>query len=121
MARASIRLVVSFITRWDRRISRSPLPAASCWSFFRKDSCSLVNRNLAHARQDKIHHVCCSLLFSGASARENAGIVSAVGVWRETLVHITAATLGVAALLRARPLAFQAIRCVGVAYLIFSA
>jgi threonine/homoserine/homoserine lactone efflux protein len=48
-----------------------------------------------------------------------AGIVSSLGVFVGCWVHILAAALGVAALLRSSPMAFNAVRYAGAAYLIY--
>ena len=48
-----------------------------------------------------------------------AGIVSALGVGAGTLVHIAALTLGLAAVLRSVPLAYDAVRLAGAGYLIY--
>jgi len=49
----------------------------------------------------------------------NAGLVSALGITTGTLFHIVAATLGLSALLASSALAFQSIKYVGAAYLIY--
>src|SRR5262245_5659191 len=48
-----------------------------------------------------------------------AGIVSAAGIATGTLFHITAAALGVSALLMSSALAFEAVKYLGAAYLIY--
>ncbi len=48
-----------------------------------------------------------------------AGIVSALGVGAGTLVHIAALTLGLAAVLRSVPLAYDTVRLAGAGYLIY--
>src|SRR6516162_3770623 len=48
-----------------------------------------------------------------------AGIVSSLGIFVGCLVHIAAAALGLAALLRASVVAFNLIRYAGAAYLIY--
>ena len=48
-----------------------------------------------------------------------AGIVSALGVAAGTLVHIAALALGLAAVLRSVPLAYDAVRLAGAGYLIY--
>jgi len=48
-----------------------------------------------------------------------AGIVSAAGIAVGTLFHITAAALGVSALLMSSALAFEAVKYLGAAYLIY--
>ena len=48
-----------------------------------------------------------------------AGVVSALGIAAGCLVHITAAALGLSALMVALPLAYDAVRYVGAAYLIW--
>jgi threonine/homoserine/homoserine lactone efflux protein len=48
-----------------------------------------------------------------------AGIVSAVGVFIGCWVHILAAALGIAALLRSSPMAFNLVRYAGAAYLVY--
>jgi len=48
-----------------------------------------------------------------------AGIVSSLGVFVGCWVHILAAAFGIAALLRSSPLAFNAVRYAGAAYLIY--
>jgi threonine/homoserine/homoserine lactone efflux protein len=55
---------------------------------------------------------------SGTEGRR-AGIASALGVGAGTLVHIAALTLGLAALLGSVPLAYDAVRLAGAAYLIY--
>lgn len=48
-----------------------------------------------------------------------AGIVSSLGVFVGCWVHILAAALGIAALLRSSPLAFNVVRYAGAAYLVY--
>jgi threonine/homoserine/homoserine lactone efflux protein len=48
-----------------------------------------------------------------------AGVVSSLGIFVGCLVHIAAAALGLAALLRASAIAYNAIRYAGAAYLIY--
>ncbi|MEP6690458.1 MAG: LysE family translocator [Gemmatimonadaceae bacterium] len=48
-----------------------------------------------------------------------AGVVSAIGIGAGTLVHIAALALGLSALLTAVPVAYQAVRFAGAAYLIY--
>jgi threonine/homoserine/homoserine lactone efflux protein len=48
-----------------------------------------------------------------------AGVVSSLGIFCGCLVHILAAALGVAAVLRSSPVAFNVVRCAGAAYLIY--
>jgi threonine/homoserine/homoserine lactone efflux protein len=48
-----------------------------------------------------------------------AGLVSALGVETATLVHVTAASLGLSALLLSSALAFTVVKYIGAAYLIF--
>ncbi len=50
---------------------------------------------------------------------KRAGLVSALGVETATLVHVTAAALGLSALLLSSALAFAVVKYVGAAYLIF--
>src|SRR5919109_3171001 len=47
-----------------------------------------------------------------------AGVVAAFGIGAGTLVHITALALGLAALLAAVPLAYDALRIAGAVYLL---
>lgn len=54
-----------------------------------------------------------------SSEGRRAGIVSALGVGAGTLVHIAALTLGLAAVLRSVPLAYDAVRLAGAGYLIY--
>src|SRR5438045_6313915 len=48
-----------------------------------------------------------------------AGIASVFGITTGTLVHITAATVGLSSLVLASRVAFDAVRYVGAAYLVF--
>lgn len=48
-----------------------------------------------------------------------AGIVSSMGVQVGTLIHVTAAALGISALLLSSTLAFNIVKYLGVAYLVF--
>ena len=48
-----------------------------------------------------------------------AGLVSVLGISTGTLVHITAATVGLSSLVLASPVAFNAVKYVGAAYLVF--
>ena len=48
-----------------------------------------------------------------------AGLVSAMGIGVGTLCHVVAAALGLSALLMSSPLAFQCVRLMGTAYLIY--
>ena len=48
-----------------------------------------------------------------------AGVVSALGIGGGCLVHTVAAALGIAALLRSSPLAFDGVRYAGAAYLVY--
>lgn len=50
---------------------------------------------------------------------KRAGIVSALGIFVGCLVHIAAAAVGIAALLRSSPLAFNVVRYAGAAYLVY--
>jgi threonine/homoserine/homoserine lactone efflux protein len=54
-----------------------------------------------------------------SSEGRTAGIVSALGIGAGTLVHITALALGLSALLTAVPVAYDVVRWLGAAYLIF--
>ena len=55
----------------------------------------------------------------GASEGRPAGVASALGIGAGTLVHITLVALGLAALLRAVPVAYLVVRIGGAAYLIY--
>ena len=55
----------------------------------------------------------------GASEGRPAGIASALGIGAGTLVHITLVALGLAALLRAVPVAYLVVRIGGAGYLIY--
>jgi threonine/homoserine/homoserine lactone efflux protein len=48
-----------------------------------------------------------------------AGVVSALGIFAGCWVHILAAAVGIAALLRSSPLAFNVVRYAGAAYLVY--
>ena len=55
----------------------------------------------------------------GASEGRAAGVASALGIGAGTLFHITVVALGLAALLRAVPVAYLALRIAGAIYLIY--
>jgi len=57
----------------------------------------------------------------GAAEGRKAGIVSALGIGAGALVHTAAAAVGLAALLAASALAYEAIRWLGAAYLLWIA
>ena len=59
------------------------------------------------------------VLTQGVSSGKREGVASALGVSTGILVHTTAATLGLAALLRASALAYAAIKYAGAAYLLY--
>jgi threonine/homoserine/homoserine lactone efflux protein len=59
------------------------------------------------------------VLARGISQGRAAGLVAALGFAAGVTFHTTLATLGVAALLRSSPLAFQAIKYAGAVYLIW--
>ena len=59
------------------------------------------------------------VLTQGVSAGKREGVASALGVSTGILVHTTAATLGLAALLRASALAYAAVKYAGAAYLLY--
>ena len=59
------------------------------------------------------------VLTQGVSAGKREGVASALGVSTGILVHTTAATLGLAALLRASALAYAAVKYAGAAYLVY--
>ena len=59
------------------------------------------------------------VLTQGVSAGKRGGVAAALGVSTGVLVHTTAATLGLAALLRASALAYAAVKYVGAAYLVY--
>jgi threonine/homoserine/homoserine lactone efflux protein len=59
------------------------------------------------------------VLARGISQGRAAGLVAALGFAAGITFHTTLATLGVAALLRSSPIAFQAIKYAGAAYLIW--
>lgn len=48
-----------------------------------------------------------------------AGVISALGIFSGTLVHITLAAVGLTAILRSSPLAFNVVRYMGAAYLLY--
>jgi threonine/homoserine/homoserine lactone efflux protein len=48
-----------------------------------------------------------------------AGVVSAIGIFAGCWVHILAAAVGIAALLRSSPMAFNVVRYAGAAYLLY--
>ncbi len=48
-----------------------------------------------------------------------AGVVSALGIFAGTLVHITLAALGITAVLRSSPFAFDVVKYAGAAYLLY--
>ncbi len=58
---------------------------------------------------------------TGVSRGRAAGAVAAIGIGAGTLVHTSAAALGLAGLLLASPLAFDVVRYVGAAYLVWLA
>jgi threonine/homoserine/homoserine lactone efflux protein len=55
----------------------------------------------------------------GSGEGTRAGVVSAFGIATGTLVHLAAVALGLASLLAAVPLAYDAVRYAGAAYLIY--
>ena len=59
------------------------------------------------------------VLTQGVSTGKRGGLASALGVSTGILVHTTAATLGLAALLRASALAYAAVKYAGAAYLVY--
>jgi len=59
------------------------------------------------------------VLARGMSQGRAAGLVAALGFAAGITFHTTLATLGIAALLRSSPIAFQAIKYAGAAYLIW--
>lgn len=59
------------------------------------------------------------VLTQGVSGGKRDGLASALGVSTGILVHTTAATLGLAALLRASALAYAAVKYAGAAYLLY--
>jgi threonine/homoserine/homoserine lactone efflux protein len=61
------------------------------------------------------------LVTQGATRGPRAGFVTAMGLAAGNLVHTTAAALGVSVIFRASPVAFQALKLAGVAYLLFLA
>jgi threonine/homoserine/homoserine lactone efflux protein len=60
-------------------------------------------------------------LAAGLSRGARAGVVAAFGCTVGIVPHMAAAILGVAALLHTSALAFQAFKCLGVAYLLYMA
>ncbi len=58
---------------------------------------------------------------SGAAGGARAGAAAAVGISMGSLVHSVLAAIGLAALIATHPMAYEAIRWAGVAYLIFLA
>lgn len=60
-------------------------------------------------------------LAAGLARGARASVVAAVGCTLGTLPHMLAAITGLAALLHASPMAFEAIKYVGVAYLLYMA
>src|SRR5919112_1838446 len=58
---------------------------------------------------------------NGVNRGRAAGAVAALGIGAGTLVHTVAASLGLAGLLLASPLAFDIVRYVGAAYLVWLA
>lgn len=52
-------------------------------------------------------------------AGRRAGLASMLGVETATLVHVTAAAIGLSALLASSAVAFEAVRWAGVAYLVY--
>ena len=59
------------------------------------------------------------VLTQGVSSGKRGGLVSAFGVSTGILVHTVAATVGLAALLRASALAYAAVKYAGAAYLVY--
>ena len=60
-------------------------------------------------------------LSQGAKAGPKAGVAASFGIATGSLIHALLAALGLAALLKAYPLAFEAVRWAGVAYLVWLA
>lgn len=56
---------------------------------------------------------------SSAGQGRRAGVISALGIGTGTLVHISAAALGLSALLMSSAVAFDAVRFAGAAYLLY--
>jgi threonine/homoserine/homoserine lactone efflux protein len=61
------------------------------------------------------------LITQGATRGPRAGFATAMGLAAGNLVHTTAAALGVSAIFRASPVAFQALKIAGIVYLLFLA
>src|SRR3954454_19940861 len=55
----------------------------------------------------------------GAEQGRRVGLASVAGIHLGTLVHVTAATIGLSALIVASSVAFNAVKYVGAAYLIY--
>lgn len=60
-----------------------------------------------------------TVLSQGATRGRRAGVATAIGVSTGVLVHTTAVALGLAALLKAVPAAYAAIKWAGAAYLLY--
>jgi threonine/homoserine/homoserine lactone efflux protein len=61
------------------------------------------------------------LVTQGVTCGPRAGFATAMGLAAGNLVHTTAAALGVSVIFRASPVAFQGLKIVGVAYLLYLA
>jgi threonine/homoserine/homoserine lactone efflux protein len=61
------------------------------------------------------------LVTQGVTRGARAGFAAAMGLAAGNLVHTTAAALGVSVIFRASPVAFQALKLAGVAYLLYLA